>query len=131
MSPFLGLMILIHKIKRELPEQSLRKAHIVLCGAVWAGQGSTKKTVCHSCPRIMDNSFVQQFDERRSRVVTKLCGCNQNRVTKNMLAEYFDLSSETDSDAKLEILLLFYQKSRKVQLWKSEYMKKKLSLIHI
>lgn len=42
-----------------------------------------------------------------------------------MFAEYLDLSSESDSDSKLETLLLLYRKSRKVKLWKSEYMKKR------
>ena len=35
--------------------------------------------------------------------------------TKNMFAEYLDLSSESDSDSELETLLLLYRKSRKVK----------------
>jgi hypothetical protein len=68
---------------------------------VWCSRGRAgqheKKTVWHICRHILDSSFVRQFDERSIfvRVI-------KSKV-KNMLAEYFDLSSESDSDSELEI----------------------------
>jgi hypothetical protein len=63
-----------------------------------AGQREEKKTVWHSCRRILDSGFVRQLDEGGDSFVL----ATKSKI-KNMLAGYLDLSSESDSDSELEI----------------------------